>query len=74
MKITREMYKKIKKMDHREMETYLNNLYTSAHNTGVESVTKVITDKIINGLKRTKGIGEKRMEAILKNINEEMNR
>lgn len=71
-KINRDLYKKIKKMDHNEMNTYLTNLYATAYNNGVDAVTKTITDKIVKGLENTKGIGEKRMADILDNINKEI--
>lgn len=69
--INRETYKKIKSMDREELSQYLNNYYNEAYNNGVKSVSTVITEKIVNGLKNTKGIGEKRMTEILANINRE---
>lgn len=72
LKINRETYKKIKKMDHREMEDYLTNLHAEGYNQGVNAITKIITDKIIKGLENTKGIGEKRMSDIIANINKEI--
>ena len=70
--ITRETYKKIKRMDHREMDAYLTQLHATAYNQGVDAITKTITDKIVKGLENTKGIGEKRMTDIIANINKEI--
>lgn len=69
MKINRETYKKIKKMDHKEMESYLVNIQTLAYNQGISDITQSLADKIVKGLESTKGIGEKRMADIIDNIN-----
>lgn len=69
---SRELYKKIKRMNHNEMDAYLSSVYAEAYNNGVSDITKTITDKIVAGLQNTKGIGEKRMTDILTNINKEI--
>lgn len=69
---SRELYKKIKRMNHNELDVYLSNVYANAYNNGVNDTTKTITDKIVAGLQNTKGIGEKRMTDILTNINKEI--
>lgn len=72
--LSRDTYSKIKKMNRSQMEVYLKQFYAVAYGSGVESVSKIITDKIIKGLENTKGIGEKRMAAILESIGKEINR
>lgn len=72
MAISRELYRKIKNMNHREMENYLAGVYTEGFDNGVDSLTKTVASKIIRGLENTKGIGEKRMADIIDNINKEM--
>lgn len=69
--LSRETYKIIKNMDREELSTYLTNYYNEAFNNGVKSASKTISEKIVNGLKKTKGVGEKRMTDIIANINSE---
>lgn len=70
--ITRDTYRTIKKMDHKQLNDYFTQLHATAYNQGVDSVTRTITDKIVRGLKNTKGVGEKRMADIIANINVEI--
>lgn len=70
--ISRATYKTIKGMNHKELNTYLEQLHATAYNQGVSAITSSITDKIIRGLSNTKGIGEKRMADIISNINAEI--
>lgn len=72
--LSREQYKKIKAMNREEMDTYLNNLYAEGHNAGVAALSIALAPKIDRGIRNTPGIGEKRYDEIMKNINEELNK
>ncbi len=74
--VTREIYKKLKKMDRREMEAYLVNLYQEAFMDGYEkhksSAPSVDLDELQEKLLEIKGIGKVKAEAILGIIKEIM--
>ena len=70
--ISREMYRNIKAMNREELETYLNDLCSTSYNQGVETLAKTVSEKIVAGLQKTKGIGEKRINDILESINREL--
>lgn len=74
IKTTRDEYKKLKKLDHRQMDEYLNSIYNSGYNAGVSTITKKVVDCIDNGIKNTKGIGKKLYDALMANITIEMNK
>ena len=50
-----------------QMEEYLSRVSFNAYNQGVEAMSR----KIAKGLKKTKGIGEKRIEEAIINISTE---
>ena len=70
--ISREIYRSIKNMNKEELENYLTDVCASSYNRGVEAISKAMSNKIIAGLQKTKGIGEKRMKEILSNIDKEL--
>lgn len=74
--MTRELYKKLKKMDRRDMESYLVNLYQEAFMDGYEkhksSAPSVDLNKLQEKLLEIKGIGKVKAEAILGIIKESM--
>ena len=74
--VTREKFKKIKKMDRREIETFVFNLYQEAFMDGYEkgktSAPSVHLDKLHEKLLEIKGIGKVKAEAILGIIKESM--
>lgn len=70
--LSREIYRNIKKMNKEELEIYLTNACSTSYNRGVEAMSKIVSKKIVAGLQKTKGIGEKRMKEILISINKEL--
>ena len=72
--ISREVYKSIKNMNKEELETYLTNVCSISYNKGAETMSKAISENVVAGLQKTKGIGEKRMNEILININRELSK
>lgn len=55
--INRNMYKDIKKFDHRQMEDFLTDVYKSGCQDGEASVTKVELQDVEAALQEVKGIG-----------------
>lgn len=67
--LRREDYKRVKKMDRQEFESFCRNLYENAFRDGRESVPGVDISQIKVAIAETKGIGETRLNAIMENIN-----
>lgn len=55
--INRNMYKDIKKFDHRQMEDFLTDVYKSGYQDGEASVTRVELQDVEKALQGVKGIG-----------------
>ena len=74
--INRKEYQNIKKKDHNQMNVYLQNIYKNAYmdgfKDGTESVPGIDIAKIKNVLLSIKGLGEKRVEAILLALEKEL--
>ena len=64
--INRKMYKKIKTMDRTEMAEYLTNLYQEGINAGRNRM--VTPEQINEEIKKVKGIGELKRQAIMEKI------
>ena len=67
MNITREMYKKLIKKNHKEFDEFLENYYKQAFNDGVKAV-KFDYDKLYQVVLRVRGVGEVRAKAIVRAI------
>ena len=63
--INRKEYEKIKKKDHNQMNLYLQEIYKGGYTDGVKSVPGIDIAEIKEVLLGIKGLGEKRVEAIL---------
>lgn len=74
--INRKEYQNIKKKDHNQMNVYLQNIYKNAYmdgfKDGTESVPGIDIAEIKKALLSVKGLGEKRVEAILKALEKEL--
>ena len=67
MNITREMYKKLIKKNHKEFDEFLEDYYKQAFNDGVNAV-KTDYDKLYQVVLRVRGVGEVRAKAIVRAI------
>lgn len=67
MNITREMYKKLIKKNHKEFDEFLENYYKQAFNDGANAV-KTDYDKLYQVVLRVRGVGEVRAKAIVRAI------
>lgn len=74
--INRKEYQNVKKMDHNQMNLYIQGIYKSAYmdgfKAGTESVPGIDMQQVSDILKSIKGIGEKRAVDIVKALEKEM--
>jgi len=70
--ITREQYKNFKRMDHKQMETFMVNLYNEGFNDGKEAAAtkRVKPSDIAVAITEVKGIGTKKAAEIMAAVNE----
>ena len=66
--LDRALYKKIKAMDRKNMEAFLNEMYE----VGAESVNVVNVDALRTDIGKVKGIGESRLNEIMDIINKHL--
>ena len=72
MAINRKEYEKIKKYDRTQMDTFIQSVYKSGFEDGKSSVPGIDISKISDTLLTVKGLGEKRVEAILVALEKEL--
>lgn len=69
--INRKIYKKVKKMDRQEMEAFLADIYHQGFQDGVEAGDNAdFKIKLVEVLKKTKGIGPKLFDRIMQTVKE----
>lgn len=70
--INRKEYQNIKKKDHNQMNVYLQNIYKNAYmdgfKAGTEAVPGIDLSKVSEILLGIKGLGAKRVETIIKTL------
>lgn len=62
--INRTKYKEIKKFDHAQMESFIQDIYKSGYMDGRDSVPGVELENVLKVLTEVKGIGPKAMQRI----------
>lgn len=68
--ITREQYKSFKRMDHKQMETFITNLYNEGYEDGKEAAGKrVKPSDIAVAIMEVPGIGTKKAADIMATVN-----
>ncbi len=70
--INRKEYQNIRKMDHNQMNLYLQEIYKSGYAEGVKSVPGIDISKIGEILLGIKGLGTKRVECIIAALEKEL--
>lgn len=70
--INRKEYEKIKKYDRTQMDTFIQSVYKSGYEDGKKSVPGIDIAEIKKILLSVKGLGEKRVEAILAALEKEL--
>jgi hypothetical protein len=70
--MTREQYKNVKRMDHKQMETFMVNLYNEGFNDGKQAADtkRVKHSDIAVAITEVKGIGTKKAAEIMAAVNE----
>lgn len=66
LELTRKEYEKIKRMDHHTMKCYLDNIYQTGYADGSGKAPSV--EQIRDGVGKIKGIGEKKLQAIVDTV------
>ena len=72
--INRKQYQNIRKMDHNQMNLYIQSIYKSAFEDGKAAVPGMDIKCIDAVLKNIKGIGEKRAAEIVKALEVELSK
>ena len=67
--LRREDYKRVKKMDRQQFESFCKNLYMTAYEEGRKSVPGIDITEVQKAISETPGIGAKRLEAIMESLN-----
>lgn len=70
--INRKEYERIKKYDRTQMDTFIQSVYKSGFDDGKSSVPGIDIAEVRKTLLSVKGLGEKRVEAILAALEKEM--
>lgn len=70
--INRKEYQNIRKMDHNQMNLYIQNIYKSGFEEGVKSVPGTDIADIEKVLLGIKGLGAKRVAAIVAALEKEL--
>ena len=70
--INRKEYQAIKKKDHNQINLYLQEIYKNGYMDGVKAVPGIDIAEIKKTLLSIKGLGEKRVEAILAALEKEL--
>lgn len=74
--VNRKEYQNVKKMDHNQMNLYIQSIYKSAYmdgfKAGTESVPGIDISKIGGILLGIKGLGAKRVECIIATLEKEL--
>lgn len=70
--INRKQYQSIKKMDHNQMNLYIQSIYKSGYTDGVKSVPGIDIAEIKKVLLSIKGLGTKRVADILEALEREL--
>lgn len=70
LKLNREQYKTVKRMDHKQMETFIANMYNDGYEDGKKAAgQKVKASDIAAALMDIKGIGVKKAAEIMAAVN-----
>lgn len=67
--LRREDYKRVKRMDRQQFESFCKNIYMTAYEEGRRSVPGIDITEVQKAISETPGIGAKRLEAITESLN-----
>lgn len=66
---TRDTYNRVRKLDRRDMQAWIESIYNEGYNNGVASVPGVDAEKICEAIAQIKGIGPKKLQEIKATVN-----
>ncbi len=70
LKLNREQYKRVKRMDHKQMEDFICNTYNEGYTDGKAAAEpKIKSCDIANVLNDIKGVGTKKAAEIMAAVN-----
>ncbi|MCM1184454.1 MAG: hypothetical protein NC337_13865 [Roseburia sp.] len=70
LKLNREQYKRVKNMDHKEMEKFIINIYNEGHTDGKAAAEpRIKPSDIATALIEIKGVGTKKAAEIMEAVN-----
>ena len=70
IKLNREQYKNVKRMDHKQMETFVVNMYNAGYEDGKKTAgSRVKPSDIAVAISEIKGIGTKKAAEIMAAVN-----
>lgn len=67
--LRREDYKRVKKMDRQQFESFCKKLYMTAYEDGRKSVPGIDITEVQKAISETPGIGSKRLQSIMDSLN-----
>lgn len=67
--LRREDYKRVKKMDRQQFESFCKNLYMAAYEEGRKSVPGIDISEVRKAIGETPWIGSKRLQSIMDSLN-----
>lgn len=67
--LRREDYKRVKKMDRQQFESFCKNLYMTAYEERRKSVPGIDITEVRKAISETPGIGSKRLQSIMDSLN-----
>ena len=70
LKLNREQYKRVKRMDHKQMEDFICNMYNEGYTDGKEAAEpRIRPSDIASVLIEIKGVGTKKADEIMAAVN-----
>lgn len=70
VEVNRKLYEKVRKMDHNTLRLFVNEIYSKGYKAGTEAAEGLKPDEVRQVLLSVKGIGEKKVDAIIEALNE----
>ena len=70
--LSQKEHDKIKHLNYHKMDLYIKSIYQSGYEEGLKDAEGLTVDEVKEVLLSIKGIGEKRVEAIVRVLNERL--
>lgn len=71
IRLNREQYKSVKRMDHKQMETFIVNMYNEGYEAGKKAAElRIRASDIAEAIMEVKGVGSKKAAEIMNAVNQ----